>query len=174
MIAPEQLGWMAAVLDMKGAVILKKNTMRATPQIVIMVEGTHRAVITRLCQMTGTSVDQKHQNPLPEEWTRRGCVEHCPASHIHQKTEKPMPLTSRWTLTGASAALVLDALQPYLITWMDRWASAYDMIVEEMALTGRGSGQTRKSLARLMSLGWPLPDGWIEEMVGFEEIDASA
>jgi hypothetical protein len=165
-IPPEQLGWMAAVLDMRGAIIVKRNQTRATPQAVIMVETGQRVVVNRLCAMTGQQVELKNINPLPAEWTRRGCIEHCPEAHIHLHDEKPMPTTSRWTVTGASAAVILHNVRPYLLTWADKnYADCYHRTLEDATLSGRGSGATRHALRRLVGLGWVLPDGWLDELL---------
>jgi hypothetical protein len=173
MIEPADLGWMAAVLELKGMIITKKNKSRATPQVVLVVESKHLAVIDRLCKLTGTNVEAKTQNVLPAEWKRRGCTEHCPDAHIHLLDSPPLPLTSRWTLTGAAAGVVLESLKPYLTGWVTGgFAAAYDMIMTDAALTGRGSGTVKASVFRLMSLGWPLPDGWLASLMADEELSA--
>jgi hypothetical protein len=164
-IAPQKLGWMAAVLDVQGHVIQKKNAYRATPQVVVMAESRHRRVINGLCELTGSSVEEKQQPPLPAEWRRRGCIEHCPDAHIHHAGEFTMPMTSRWTITGVAVAVVLHSVLPYIVMDDKGYADAYQVCMENAVLAGRGSGATKVAIRRLMALGWELPPGWVDKLV---------
>jgi hypothetical protein len=167
MIEPSQLGWMACALDMHGHVIQKRNKERAshTHQVVVMVESVNLPAVNRLCVMTGQQAEAKVATPLPEAWSRRGCIEHCPDAHIHLVDEKPLRRRSRWTVTGASAAIILHGVQPYLTSWDEKYADAYHLIMGEVALSGRGSGMTRAGARRLMGLGWELPPGWLDDLL---------
>lgn len=165
MIEPTRLGWMAGILDMQGHVIQKRNQQRSTSQVVVMVESVNRPVVSRLCDLTGQQAELKDATPLPEAWSRRGCIEHCPDAHVHLVDEKPLRQRSRWTVTGASAAIVLHGVQSYLTSWEEKYADAYHLIMEEVALSGRGSGMTRVGARRLMGLGWELPEGWLDDLL---------
>jgi hypothetical protein len=166
-LAPERLGWMAAVIDLKGLPIRKANKTRATPQLVLVVESKHVNVIRRLSEMTGTEVERKNQRNLGEGWMRRGCVEHCPEPHFHQHSEEhrwQMPDTQRWSITGVGAAIVLHNLMPYL-TDTTEYEEFAALAVTNAALTGQGSGAARAAISRLMRLGWELPPLLAEKLL---------
>jgi len=155
-ISQAQLGWMAAVLDLKGMCIRKRNKTRATPQLVLVVESREHAVIRKLAEMTGSNPEAKRPADI-KEWMRRGCVEHCPQPHQHVHDEKwSMPLTSRWTVTGVVAGIVLYNLAPYFVS--DKpYAAFAEEALRNAVLTGQGSGASKAAIARLVTLGWDLP-----------------
>lgn len=157
MPAESDLAWLAAILDLKGHIIRKNNTTRATPQLVLMVESAQLRVIDRLCLLTGTSVeppkngDERHQR----DWKQRGCTEHCPDPHVHHEGS-PIPPIGRWTVTGAAAAVVLHNVIPYMVT--DGGLQAmYDEIMTNLVVAGPGAGATKRAIRRLAELGWELP-----------------
>jgi hypothetical protein len=155
-IPQEKLAWMAAVLDMKGSIIVKANQTRATPQIVLMVESTHNTVVGELARLTGSNVEPRETRHRPA-WMRRGCITHCPEPDI-EYPEQPdyLPAQTRWTVTGAAAAIVLHSVIPYMIT--DRgMQAALDEILGNVNLQGRSGNSARQAVARLAGLGWPLP-----------------
>lgn len=159
MITPAKLGWMAAIIDMRGRVYAKNNKDRATRQIVLMVESRYPKIINELAALTGTRPEFKTARPL-KDFMRRGCREHCNEAHVHVNDERIMPMVQRWTITGAGMAIVTDALQPYLV---EQDFTAYrDEIMNGLDVGGRGSDRIRSTINRLVSLGWPLP-GPIEE-----------
>lgn len=165
MIDPAKLGWAAAILDLQGHVVQKKNPTRATPQVVLIVDTASVIVVQGLCALTGSNVEMKQQKyKLPQQWKRRACTEHCPEAHVHM--EVSMPLTGRWTVTGVAAAIVLHNLRPYLLTWDAKgWGVAYEQCMDTATLTGQGSGATRPTIARLAGLGWDLPAGWAQMLM---------
>lgn len=152
-----QLGWLAGILDMKGVVLRKKNQSRATPQLVLAVETRQLQVVRELSRMTGTAPELQKARAT-EPWMRRGCVEHCPEQHIHGINEgNGMPAIARWTVTGASMGVVLHNVLPYLRN--DK--ALGEAMVEVLALvpaSGQGRGAIDRALARLVELGWDLPD----------------
>lgn len=152
------LAWFAAILDVKGRLYNKKNGMRATPQVVLTVDSREPAIIAKMSRMTGTKPEMNKAR-LFGEFLRRGCVEHCPESHVHVNSEElnaKLGDMGRWTVTGAAVVVVLTNLEPYLQVDRD-----YDEIMEiinnRLALTGPGSGMILDSLQRLLGLGWNLP-----------------
>jgi len=167
-IPVQKLGWMGAVIDLRGHLIEKKNQKRATPQYVLMAESKEIAVVRELSSLTGTRVELQASRPL-KEFMKRACSEHCPESHVHVGDDRTMPRIARWTITGASMATVLDNLLPYMV--IDR---GYEQVVEEIfestVLVGQGSGMVRASLARLRELGWELPPHF-EQAVKNMEVD---
>jgi hypothetical protein len=152
-----KLGWLAGVVDLKGRLVYKANSTRATPQVVLMVESKEHAIIKQLCSLTGTQVEQRTERPL-KDFMRRGCAEHCPEAHVHLVNEDAtMPPISRWTVTGASMVVVLYNLLPFLT--IDRgYVEAMKTAIESTALIGQGSGAVLKSLKRLYLLGWDMPE----------------
>lgn len=155
-ITKADLGWMAAVIDMKGIVVTKKNRMRATPQYVLKIESKHFPVIRRLGQLTGTQPEASRERPI-KDFMRRGCAEHCPEQHVHINEDAMMPPVGTWTITGAGAAIVLYNLLPYMTCDHMGYTEIMNRIFAQATLTGQGSGTTRAALFRLMNLGWKLP-----------------
>jgi hypothetical protein len=151
-----KLAWAAAVLDMKGTIIIKSNKTRATPQIVLMVESTHVGVVAELGRLTGSTIEPKEARFRPA-WMRRGCITHCPEPDI-EYPEQPdyLPAQTRWTVTGAAAAIVLHNVIPYMVT--DKgMQTALDEILGNVNLQGRSGNSARQAVARLAGLGWVLP-----------------
>ena len=162
----EQYAWMAAIVDLKGMLLKKSNKDRAknTSQMVLVVESKHLAVIAKLAELTGTNPEAKRVQEIKDDWMRRGCIEHCPQAHIHHHEKWQMPTTSRWSITGVAAGVVLFNLRPYLVDDMKPYDEFIAKVIEQATLTGRGSGATRASLARLINLGWELPEVLAEEL----------
>jgi hypothetical protein len=160
-INPEDLAYFAAILDLKGSIIRKRNKMRATQQIVLSVESKNIRIIGFLASMTGTKPEAQLSKDV-NDWLRKGCTEHCPEKHIHVNDQGypwRMPAVSRWTVTGAGAAVVLHNVIPWLRT--DRGLKeAMESILDQVVTTGQGWGATRASLRRLRDLGWQLPPEW--------------
>lgn len=155
-IPREKLAWMAAVLDMKGTIIIKANNQRATPQIVLMVESTHVGVIAELARLTGSEVEPRDKRPRPA-WMRRGCIEHCPEPDVEYPGQPDyLPAQTRWTVTGAAAAVVLHSVIPYMVT--DKgMEKALEEIMGNVDLHGRSGNAARQAVTRLAGLGWRLP-----------------
>jgi hypothetical protein len=155
MIPDAKLAWVAAVLDLKGAVIRKNNQTRATPQLVLYVDSKQHGVVRELCQLTGQ--DAEPHTPRPKkEWMQRGCAEHCPEPDREHSGE--LPPTSRWTVTGAAAAVILHNVIPFMVTSRGvELEEAMNEMVKNLALTGRGSGAVFAASRRLADLGWELP-----------------
>lgn len=156
MIPREKLAWMAAVLDMKGTIIIKANATRATPQVVLMVESTHNAVVAELARLTGSVIEPKESRQRPP-WMRRGCITHCPEPDVEYPAQPDtLPAQSRWTVTGAAAAVVLHSVIPYMVT--DKgMEKALEEIMGNVDLHGRSGNSARQAVKRLGDLGWRLP-----------------
>lgn len=157
-----QLGWMAGVIDLKGKILRKTNKARATQQLVLMVESKDYAIVRELSRLTGTSPEMMRTPEAAKDWMRRSCLEHCGEAHVH--VAAPVwPAIARWTVTGAAMAVVLWTLRGYLRT--DRGLqAAMDQAIDQAAITGQGSGATRKSLRRLQYLGWEFPPAMEEKL----------
>lgn len=166
-IPPAQLGWMAGIIDLKGKVLRKQNKTRATQQLVLAVESKDFAIIRELSRLTGTNPEMMRTPEGAHDWMRRSCLEHCGEAHVH--VSAPVwPAIARWTVTGAAMAVVLWTLRGYLRT--DRGLeAAMQQAIAQAAVTGRGSGATRKSLRRLEYLGWEFPPSIQERLQEPEE-----
>jgi hypothetical protein len=151
------LAWLAGIFDMKASLIRKKNRSRSTPQIVLYVESKNHTVVRTIARMTGTSPEMQPAKG-PTDWVRKGCVQHCPDAHVHVGDfQWGMPAITRWTITGAAAAVVLHNVMPYMRT--DAGLSeALTEIFNQAVTTGQGWGATRGALRRLRDLGWALPE----------------
>lgn len=152
----EKLAWIAGILDFKGTIIVKVNKQRATPQVVLMVEATNVGVVEELARLTGSVVEPRETRLRPP-WMRRGCITHCPEPDV-EYPEQPdyLPAQTRWTVTGAAAAIVLHNVIPYMVT--DRgMQAALDETLANVNLAGRSGNSARQAVTRLAELGWPLP-----------------
>ena len=151
-----QLGWMAGILDLKGKILRKNNKLRRTQQIVLCVDSSQITVIRELSRMTGTNPELKNNsNPRPSGWYRRGCLEHCEDAHIHVDSDWTQA-TARWTVTGASMAVVLSNVLPYIRNDAG-FTEAHDEALSNAALDGRGATATMAAIRRLHELGWDVP-----------------
>jgi hypothetical protein len=153
------LGWMAAVMDLKARFLRKNNKDRSphTSQVLMYVESVQTGVVRKLATLTGTKVELTEHIATKDGFWRRGCGEHCEEAHVHVDTGHFKP-TMRWTITGASMATVLYNLAPYMLTEVDEYI---DLGLRNTALRGRGSGAALGALRRLSGLGWKLPGGII-------------
>lgn len=166
-----ELAWMAGVIDLKGKVIRKKNQQRAdnSPQVVLAVECKDFSIIQQMSKMTGTNPEMMRVNPTKEFW-RRGCIEHCPDSHVHNTTD--FPQIARWTITGAAMGMLLWNLLPFLRSTAKPYGPLIQDALRVAVLSGRGSGATVKSIRRLEGLGWTIPPQLSRKLVqGGEDLD---
>jgi len=151
--------WAAAMIDSRGHLIHRRNRQRAagSEQITLMIETKHHEIAERLSAMTGTKPEPQEFRPPSEDIIRRGCTEHCPEPHVHVDSFTSMPTVTRWAVTGASAAIVLWNLRPYMATTREPWDWALDQILRQLKMTGQGSGAIKESARRLKRIGWTLP-----------------
>lgn len=163
MITEVELGWVAAVVDCRGKVSYKSNKMRATKQQVILVESKTKEIVDRLATLTGTNAEVYRNQVIKVEWDRRGCVDHCPDAHIHER-RKEMPDIYKWSATGISAAIVIYNIIPY-VTLKEIWRPVMTDVLDQAALEGPGSGAIRAAARRLSGLGWRMPEQVFESMM---------
>ena len=151
--------WVAAMIDSRAHIVRKVNKQRAagSEQIVLQLETRHSEIAQRLSAMTGTSPEElAHKMPGPE-LMRRSCIEHCPDAHVHVDTLAMMPKITKWTVTGASAAVVLWNVREYMATTREPWEWAMTQVFSQLKLSGPGSGAIRAAVQRLYLLGWDIP-----------------
>jgi hypothetical protein len=172
-ISKAELGWMAAVVDMKGHLVRKNNQTRRTSQLVLIVDTKDTRIAQRLAAFTASKAEVKEQMPPSEAFTRRGCVTHCPDAHIHiDETAWQMPGITRWAITGAAMVVVLLNLAPYMSTY-EEYADGVDEALASMAVSGRGSGAVKAAVKRLAGLGWRIP-GKVTRSLGAEGLSLVA
>jgi hypothetical protein len=148
------LGWVAGVFDLKALLYRKNNKTRVTPQLVVLVDSRDPEIIATLAALTGCH-PMTRAKPV-QEWMSRGCTEHCPEAHVHHEHKWSMPVTTRWSATGVSAAIILNDVLPYMRT--DRgMTGARDEAIANTVLRGPGAGAVRAAARRLIGLGWQLP-----------------
>lgn len=158
-ISDADLGWIAAIIDMKGSIIVKDNKTRrnSTPQIVLRVDTTDKRIAQRLAELTGTSPEEREMSPMSPEFLRRGCKEHCLEPHIHvTDDEKRVPLSTRWTVTGTSMGVVIWNIRKYMTTYSE-YAPYMGLVFSNAVTKGQGVGMVRASVKRLKDLGWRIP-----------------
>lgn len=152
--------WVAAILDSRAHIVRKKNSQRAagSVQICLQVETRHHEIAERLSAMTGTAPEQIEIKLPSEQVMRRSCIEHCPDAHVHvDNTLAAMPMVTKWTVTGVSAAIVLWNVREYMVTTREPWEWAVSQAFTQIKMTGRGSGAIRAAVQRLYALGWDIP-----------------
>jgi len=164
-IPAQQLGWMAGVIDLKGRIVEKRNKTRNTRQLTLYVQTKELAVVRKLSSLTGTKPEIS-ESRATKDWMRRACNEHCPEPHVHvwaMHDEYPFLAkggivnTSKWTMTGASMAVILHNVLPFLV--IDRgYTDALDYVMNSAVFDGQGAGATVKAIRRLIELGWDLPE----------------
>lgn len=165
-----ELGWFAGIIDAKGHVTYKNNKTRNSVQVVMYVQSKNIAIIQRLNQLTGTSPDLQEPKPI-RDFMRKMCTEHCPEKHIHihindnkyYNKDALMPSTARWTVTGASMAVIIWNLLPYLADKKD-YESLIEFVFKNTTMVGQGSGMVLQGIRRLQLLGWRLPEMFIIAM----------
>lgn len=168
-LPPAKLGWMAGVIDLRGKVVRKNNKQRAegSRQVVMWVESKEYPIIQALCAMVGTSVELMKTPDKNTEFMRRGCAEHCPASHVH--VDGPVwPSIARWTISGCAMGVVLWNLLPYLQNTGKPYKPLMAEVFAASKLTGQGSGATAAAVRRLEGLGWVIPPQIVKRMKGAE------
>lgn len=160
MISDSDLGWIAGILDFQGHIVKKNNSMRAkgSLQITLYVEISLTAIITKLSLLTATSPEALKTTLRSPDITRRGCSEHCPEPHVHVVYEgSEMPPQQRWTVSGASAAIVIWNLRDLLVTEKEPWDWALAMTLASTRLSGQGAGTAVQAIRRMASAGWEMP-----------------
>lgn len=155
-IRDADLGWMAAVIDMKGKVRVINNSMRCTPQVVLRVDAKNALIAERLSALTGTTPEPHRQSSWSETFLRKGCVEHCLEPHIHVDEGREIPLTTKWSVTGTAMGIVIWNIRRYMTTY-PVYAPYMGLVFSNTVTKGQGVGQVRSSVQRLKALGWRIP-----------------
>lgn len=134
------IGWVAGVIDSRATLFVRHSATGAPlASVTLTVAAERRALVERLCALTGVTVVQTRK-----DYNRSSCSEHCPEKHVHISNDY-----YRWSLTGARALVVLRLCLPYLTV---RSEQAAQMISE-----CRETRVTSAPVARMRALGWSEP-----------------
>lgn len=166
MLPVQDLAYMAGVLDLKGRVILKKNSTRRTQQRVLAVQTQEMGVVRKLSSMTGTNPELMKSRPV-KDFMRKSCELHCPEEHVHVHMLYPegvLPPSARWTITGAGMVVVLLNVMPFIQIDRD-YQDVIEDTIRDTPLEGQGIGMVVNSLARLKALGWDIPERYNEVLI---------
>jgi hypothetical protein len=136
-----ELAYLAAVVDTQSIIRLR-TTGDGTDLPMLALHGPNVALLEWLAELTGTKVTVTRRT-----YSKHGCAEHCPEKHQHI-----VSTSGRWSVSGAKATIVLDAVTPYL-----RWQYAAAIEAVRVGVTA----PTKPATARKMhALGWPIPVEW--------------
>jgi len=159
-ISEADLGWAAGIIDFQGHIVKKNNAMRArgSVQVTLYVETSLTEIVTKLGQLTATSPEAMKATLRSPDITRKSCIQHCPEAHVHVAYEGgEMPPQSRWTVGGASAAIVVWNVRDLLVTKKEPWDWALAMTLASTRLSGQGSGTAVQAIRRMAAAGWEMP-----------------
>lgn len=162
-ITKEQKAWMAGVIETRGKIRFTNDATRKTNQLVLQVRLSNTAIVSRLCELTGTALDEQQAKTI-EYTDRRACTLHCPEAHIHVLTSE-IPEHAVWSISGAGAAIVLTNLEPHFEA-TDGAGAVADNIYAGLPTAGRGRSAVDQTIIRLFRLGWKIPAAALEHFVG--------
>jgi hypothetical protein len=144
--APEvPLGYISGVLDANA--VFRVVEVEGTELPRIMLHGLHPDVLEVLASSTGTKVIT-----TTRDYHRHACTAHCPPEHHQNKVKST---SSRWSLTGAKATVVISAVLPHL--------RAQTETAKAVMEVGLEAPRKPNTLDKMVELGWPIPEEWQEE-----------
>jgi hypothetical protein len=170
-VSDADLGWMAAIIDIKGSVITKSNKTRQTPQITLKVDTTNQQIAERLCALTGVSPEPHKLSETSAVFYRRGCKVHCLEPHIHVEEDRLPMYSTRWTVTGTPMGIVIWNIRKYMTTYPE-YSPYMGLVFHNRVTRGQGVGQVRASVKRLKDLGWRIPSNIERELALSETSNA--
>lgn len=131
-----QLAWCAGVVDVLGLISVRK--MKTGSELAsVAISSTRIDLLQEIAELTGTTIVTVHR-----DYNRLNCNLHCPEKHSHVTST-----TGRWSLTGARAAVFLNAIEPYL-----RLKQGNVRQVVDVGITAPHKPAT---LRKMYNLGWP-------------------
>jgi hypothetical protein len=137
-VTPELIAYIAGVIDVRSRIKIQRFGETDLPLVAVSTPDARLARF--LCSATG-------MNPVlvRRDYKRVGCHDHCDRRHLHVKSQ-----TSRWTVSGAKATIVLAATRPYL----------HIQTRDADAALACGLSATHKPATptKMAALGWPLPE----------------
>jgi hypothetical protein len=171
-ITKEQRAWMAGVIETRGKIRFTNDANRKTNQLVLQVRISNTAIVARLCELTGTAIDEKDAKTI-EYTDRRACSLHCPEPHVHVLTSE-IPEHAVWAISGCGAAIVLDNLvSSFEATDKDEIRAVAANIFAGLPHGGRGRSAVDATIIRLKKLGWRIPPAALEHFIGLPTLRSS-
>lgn len=138
MISDTDLAYLAGVIDVMGRVWTRPSSNgRRLP--LLEINAKQPDLMEWLGSLTGTEVITTSR-----DYMRLGCTEHCKEQHVHATST-----SSRWSVTGAKATIVLFGIEPfsYLRRAEVEYALGLGLLAEMRAQTVRD----------MKSRGWAIP-----------------
>lgn len=129
----------AGLIDALGVLTLRAQPGTLSDLPVVTISGNPVAV-GWLAERTGTKVVQTKR-----DYTRHRCTEHCPEAH-----DQIVSTSSRWSVTGTRATIVLHTVMPYL--------RAQHEMATELVARGLTIGWKGSVVADMTALGWSVPE----------------
>lgn len=138
MIPETDLAYLAGVLDVLGRIWHRPSANgRRLPLLELNLKQPD--LMAWLGEITGTDVVTTSR-----DYMRMGCAEHCAESHVHS-----VSTSTRWSVTGAKATIVLFNIEPYAFLKRPEveFALGLGMMAEMRAQTVRS----------MRAKGWTIP-----------------
>ncbi len=103
MIPESDLAYLAGVVDVLGRIWSRPSSNgRRLP--LLEINGNRPELLAWLGEITSTDII-----PTSRDYMRSGCEEHCPQQHVHTISN-----STRWSVTGAKATIVLFNIEPFI------------------------------------------------------------
>lgn len=133
-----ECAYAAGLIDALGVLSLRvqPGTLSDLPSVVV---SGNPVAVGWLAARTGTSVVT-----VKRDYTRHRCTEHCPEAHDAVKS-----LSSRWSVTGTRATIVLYNVLPFL--------TAQHEAASELVAAGLSIGWKGQVVEDMKALGWVIP-----------------
>lgn len=142
MLTSEQIAYVAGIIDCQGN-IRSMTTDDGTVLPLVSISTPNVALANYLGHLTGIKPIMVNR-----QYTKHRCLEHCDKPHEHITSS-----TARWSVSGAKATVLLNAIKPYVQIQKSE--------IEELAELGLSAPKKKATPLKMMSLGWPLPQEWV-------------
>lgn len=137
-LADAEIAYVAGVLDTLGYFRVRE-TPDGTRLPHIAVSTPNVPLLAYLGELTGVTVFATTRT-----YDRHRCMQHCEEAHQHVVSR-----SSRWSVTGARATIVLAAIRPYVRLHADD--------VDELLAVGMDAPRKPVTPKKMSTLGWPNP-----------------
>lgn len=133
-----ECAYAAGLIDALGVLSLRSQpgTLSDLPSVVV---SGNSVAVGWLAARTGTKVVT-----VKRDYTRHRCSEHCPEAHDEVKS-----LSSRWSVTGTRATIVLFNVLPFL--------QVQGEAAGELVSAGLTIGWKGQVVEDMRTLGWTIP-----------------
>lgn len=135
-----QIAYVAGILDVLGRFRVRETT-DGTRLPYVAVSTPNTALLGYLADLTGVVAFTTRRT-----YDRHRCTEHCREAH-QQVTSR----SSRWSISGAKATVVLAAIEPY--------ARFQKSAISDLLAVGLEAPRKASTSKKMVALGWP--DPWL-------------